>query len=268
MRLNILRSQAAPTDGSTGYNNAWWGECTNGFNVRDTRRGWSYVLTAGHCTVGAYKAGVNYSYSSAETGTNNVGYEVYNFENGPVGGGSTYPQDYAIQPYRDGNTAGYWLGGGVRQNLVNSYCYKGSSTWQGCQEGAFAIRGVYSYDQIGIGWVTCGTGSGDSSSYSGYSANVGYSPGTRCGEVTRKNSGIVTNICTRPGDSGGPLFSEIDGRAYGILHGGYEGHGGCPTNPPGTEWSDYSPISVVMRHVNDQTVYLEGISYGFYVVTN
>jgi streptogrisin C len=185
-----------------------------------------------------------------------------------VTGGSTYPQDYAIEPYQDGNTASYWLGAGARQNLVNSWCYWSSSTWQGCQDGAFAIHGVYSYNQIGIGWVVCGTGSGDSSSSAGYSTNVGFSPGTRCGQVTGKNGGIVTNLCTRPGDSGGPLFSEIDGMAYGILHGGYDGHGPCPTGPAGTEWSDYSPISVIMSHVNSQTQYLEAINYGFYVVTS
>ena len=68
-------------------------------------------------------------------------------------------------------------------------------------------------------------------------------------------------------DSGGPLFSEIDGMAYGILHGGYDGNGPCPTSPAGTEWSDYSPMSRVVSHVNQQTQELEGRNYQFRVRT-
>ncbi len=48
-------------------------------------------------------------------------------------------------------------------------------------------------------------------------------PGTRCGEVTSTNGGFVTNICSRKGDSGGPLFSEATGYAYGILNDGTAG---------------------------------------------
>ncbi len=149
---------------------------------------------------------------------------------------------------------------------VDSWCRNASSTWQGCQTGSYAVKGAYDYSQIAPGWVACGTGSGDDSEV-GYTVNTDVLPGTRCGEITGKNGGLVSNICSRPGDSGGPLFSEIDGMAYGILHGGYDGNGPCPTSPAGTEWSDYSPMSRIVAHVNQQTEEIEGRNYQFRVRT-
>lgn len=266
MRLNVLRSQAAPTWPYSDYLNAWYGQCSNGFNMGDSR-GWVYIMTAGHCTVGQYKIGVNYTYYTDWTP---VSYEVFNFENGPTNSNqSTYPRDYSIQPFQvvgSTNYAHYWLVPYAR-SLVMSWCWWSSSTWQGCADGSFYIHGYYSYSQIMNGWIVCSTGSGDSSSDSGYHSNIGYSPGTRCGQISGHNGGLLTNICTRHGDSGGPLFSEIDGRAYGILHGGTAASGACPTNPPGTEYSDYSPISEILAHVRAQTLRLEGRDYGFYLLT-
>jgi streptogrisin C len=252
MRLNVKRSQAAPTGGSSEYLNAWYGQCTNGFNVSDNR-GWNYIMTAGHCMVGQYRVGINYTYSAGGTP---ISYEVHNFENGCAGSscGSTYPVDYSIQPYQVINYNGapynyydYWSGP-YAKNRVVSWCWWSSSTWQGCADGTFAIRGWYDYATIGVGWVVCGTGSGDASYDSGYTRNVGYNPGTRCGEVTSKDGGIRTNICSRPGDSGGSLFSEIDGMAYGILSTGYRGTGAC-LSPPGSEWSSYSSVSRIHEHI-------------------
>ncbi|WP_200207086.1 hypothetical protein [Micromonospora coerulea] len=264
MRLTVQRTQASTSPVSL---NPWWGQCTNGFNMVDSR-GWNYVMTAGHCMTGTDKLGINYSYSTDRTTP--VGTEVLNFENGPTCDGcSTYPADYSIQPYRTTSTKNwytYW-GGSYARNQVVSWCQSASSTWQGCVTGSYAIKGYYALDQVKVGWVVCGTGSGDDSADSGYSTNVGYLPGTRCGTVSAKDGGLVTNLCTRPGDSGGPLFSEIDGRAYGILHGGTDGNGPCPTSPAGTEWSNYSPISVILAHVQRQTLDLEGKDYGFKVRT-
>ncbi|MBI3899977.1 MAG: hypothetical protein HY308_17035 [Gammaproteobacteria bacterium] len=258
MRLNVFRNQAAPV----GENlNAWWGQCTNGFNMYDTSRGWNYIMTAGHCMTGSYKVGQTYTYSAS---FHPVAYEVYNFENGPTGDSSTYPYDYSIQPYLDYN---YWSGS-YAKNQVDSWCWGSSSTWQGCVDGTFSIRGYYTYAQIGLGWVVCGTGAGDNSSDSGYASGYSSHPGTYCGEVKSKNGGIVTNICTRKGDSGGPLFSEIDGQAYGILSGGTEASGPCPTNPAGTERSWYSPIDKILSHVRSQTLYYEGRDYGFRLRTS
>jgi streptogrisin C len=97
--------------------------------------------------------------------------------------------------------------------------------------------------------VLCATGTGDMDPNNGYK-NSTTLPGTRCGEITGTNGGIVTNICSRKGDSGGPLFSELSGRAYGILNGGTAGVGNCPTTSPGSEWSQYSPLSKIFTDVN------------------
>ncbi|GID30451.1 hypothetical protein [Paractinoplanes brasiliensis] len=268
MRLNVRRSQAAPTGSSTGYLNPWYGQCTNGFNVSDNR-GWNYIMTAGHCMVGSYKVGINRTYS-AGTYTP-VSYEVHNYENGCNGSdcGPTYPYDYSIQPYQvnDGyNWYDYWSGP-YAKNQVVSWCWWTSSTWQGCVDGTFAIRGFYTYNSIAVGWVVCGTGSGDAGSDSGYTRNVNYVPGTRCGEVTGKDGGIRTNICTRPGDSGGPLFSEIDGMAYGILSTGHAGTGACPASPAGTEWSSYTPVSNIHSHVTTQLANTGEPALGFRIRT-
>ena len=54
-------------------------------------------------------------------------------------------------------------------------------------------------------------------------------------------------ICARPGDSGGPLFTEADGKALGILSNGDPGQGAC-TNP--NERNSYAPISTILERVN------------------
>jgi streptogrisin C len=225
----------------------------------DSSRGWNYIMTAGHCATGGPLAGITYSYSADY---HPVSYEVFNFENGGSGY-STYPYDYSIQPYSDYD---YWSGP-YAKNRVVSYCWWSPSTWQGCVDGTFEITGYYPYQNIGIGWVVCGTGSGDNSPDSGYQRGYSWHPGTYCGEVRYKDGGIGTNICTREGDSGGPLFSEIDGRAYGILSGGTPGSGPCPFDPPGTESSWYSPIDKILLQVKTQTMYYENKDYGFQLRT-
>jgi streptogrisin C len=260
MRLDFNRNTAAPVYPSSDNLNAWWGECTNGFNMTDTR-GWSYILTAGHCAVGPNKSGDTRSYSSYDTGRIPVGYELPDFENANVNGSEAYPWDFALQPYTSGSQASYWLSGGAR-NLVDSYCFTYEGT-QSCTEGNFGITGYYYYySQIHTGWVVCGTGSSDANSAGGYHSNIGYSAGTRCGEVTVLNNGIRTNLCMRPGDSGGPLFSEIDNKAYGILSNGTTASGPCPSAPAGTEYSQYTPVQNVIIMAASQT------GYGFNVRTS
>lgn len=257
MRLDMLRNQYG-TD--SDYKNPWWGQCTNGFNMYDYSRGWNYIMTAGHCTVGAFKSGQTNSYR-LDLGQKPVGYEVANFENGPISGGSTYPQDYAIQPYN--NSYDFWSGP-YAKNRVVSWCYWSVSTWQGCVDGTFSISGYYSYSTITVGWIVCGTGTGDGSTASGYFSSEQNLPGTKCGEVTSKDGGVKTNICTRPGDSGGPLFSELDGAAYGILSNGTDASGACPSGSnAGSERSWYSPIDKILTHVKNQTVQYENKDYQF-----
>jgi streptogrisin C len=200
-----------------------------------------------------------------------VSYEVYDFENGPTCGGcSTFPYDYSIEPYRTDtgvNEYDYWSGPYAKNEVV-SWCWYGSSPWQGCQDGTYAIKGYYSQDEAVAGWIVCGTGTGDNDPNSGYVSNGDQLPGTRCGEIQDKgmSAGLRTNICSREGDSGGPLFSEIDGMAYGILHGGTEGAGPCPPTP-NKEWSDYSPIDFILSHVRAQTLQLDKHDYDFHLRT-
>lgn len=269
MRLDVMRTSAAPVNQPPDYNaNAWYGECTNGFNMSDSR-GWNYVMTAGHCMTGPYKVGVDVTNYTDGTP---VSYEVFNFENGPTCGGcDTFPYDYSIEPYRTDtgvNEYDYWAAG-YAKNQVVSWCYWGSSTWQGCADGSFSIKGYYTQSQAAKGWIVCATGTGDDNPNFGYITNAGQSPGTRCGEIgdKRGSAGLQTNICSRFGDSGGPLFSELDGMAYGILHGGYSGTGACPLEPNDTEWSDYSPIDFILNHVRNQTIAYENHDYGFYLRT-
>jgi hypothetical protein len=155
--------------------------------------------------------------------------------------------DWTMLPYQtDGkNWVGYWLDARGNHNLVHSEC-TGSSN-QPCSGGEYQIKGMYTYSQIGIGWIVCGTGSGTEVVYP--KTNAGFTPGTRCGHIMSKsvdqgdyydtNSiwgfGIQADICTREGDSGGPLFSQIDGMAYGILSGG-------PTRVPTATDSATCPV--------------------------
>ncbi len=261
MRLNVLRSSATPVSPNGENLNAWWGQCTNGLNMYSGRSNQRATLTAGHCTVGCYKSGVNYSYFRySATDLRGVGKEVYNFENGSLcNQSSTYPLDYSIMPYQGSGDFNYWLGP-YSERLADSWCWWSEST-KPCTDGSFRLRGYQTYSNIGIGWVACGTGSGDNSSDSGYSTGYSWHPGTRCGEVIAKDGGIKTNICSRPGDSGGPLFSEIDGMSYGILSNGTPNVSGVCLSPAGTEWSSYSPTEKIINHVKSQTLYYEGIDY-------
>ncbi|MFG1712454.1 hypothetical protein [Micromonospora sp. NPDC049203] len=254
-RLDVRRNSPSPVYPNGEALNATWGQCTNGFNIKDSR-GWSFILTAGHCTVGPNKTGDTRTFSSYETGRTPVGYELGDWENANVDGASSYPWDFALQPYVTTSTTNYaetWLSGYSR-NLVNSYCWSSEGT-NACTEGTFGITGYYGYGSIDIGWVVCGSGSADASSTSGYHSNIGYYNGTRCGGVTAKDGGIRTNLCMRPGDSGGPLFSEADSKAYGILTDGTDGSGKCPTNPAGREYSRYTPISNAFSLAKTQSGY-------------
>lgn len=47
-------------------------------------------------------------------------------------------------------------------------------------------------------------------------SGAGYLVGTRCGRVLSTDVGINTDLCARPGDSGGPLYSQTDHTALGI----------------------------------------------------
>ncbi|KIR66254.1 S1 family peptidase [Micromonospora haikouensis] len=185
------------------FNKNYQWSCTNGFNVHGSD-GWQYTLTAGHCS----EAGTAYYSKHAGLWVGRYNYPTYVSQ--------IYPYDGVIMPYVVMNGfeyVTYWVVN-PRNTVFNS---RGSAQ--------FPIYGMYSYAQIGVGWVACHTGQ--------------TSNNTRCGTVLTKDGGIKTDICTQNGDSGGPLFSEADHMAYGILHGGTDKVGNCTTR------SYYSPLSKV-----------------------
>jgi streptogrisin C len=187
----------------------WIDWCTNGFNVHGSN-GWQYTMTAGHCV-----APSNYLYFDDDSHW--VGYRNLATT---AGFGGDYPADGTMMPYivtGGVNYSEYWLNGQPKNRVWDT---KKSNS-------LFPITGSYTYAQIGTGWVACSTGA--------------TSLNTRCGSVTGKDGGIVTNICVKGGDSGSPLFSEIDNKAYGVLSSGLTAswNGSCYTT------SYFSPVSVV-----------------------
>jgi len=238
-RLDVKRT-SANTDPDN--ENPLWGECTNGFNLVDSS-GTAYLMTAGHCMVGSDKTGTNKTYDNAGTqiSTESSTYEYAYLSNGT----SSYPVDYSIQPIANAST---WKPAGQ----VLDFCWPGVVTSSSCVTQRVPITSDVAYASVVVGTVLCATGTGDDDSRFGYKSS-GSAPGTRCGEVTSLNGGIRTDICSRKGDSGGPLFDEVSRTAYGILNDGTAGSGACPTSPPGSEWSQYSPVSLILARVNAQS---------------
>lgn len=212
--------------------------CTNGFNVI-AANGTRYTLTAGHCVTGPnHDDGLDYSTHNGIP----VGVETWLTD-------STFP-DYTVMPYRTPNDTIKWLGqpGAANQNLVRSACASGNRPGA-CTWKDFAITGYKALRNVRVGAVVCATGAGDQDTHGG----VGSKPGTRCGEITRVDaqSRIYTNTCSRSGDSGGPLFSQVDKNAYGILEGGTPGSGAC--GGVGSEYSTFSAIDSVLARLTKRS---------------
>ncbi|MEU4779998.1 trypsin-like serine protease [Micromonospora sp. NPDC023633] len=230
--------------------NGTWGGCTAGFNARTTggtHNGWGWVLTAGHCVVG----------KTNDTTVHHNGYNIVN-QHGVAGGqylmeSNSYPYDFAFLSYKSGTESVAWLENQAYRNKVLKYCRNGghdsnADTPCGTQatEATVLINGYYALSQIKAGWIVCATGSAsDTANYPesyGSGAGAGYLVGTRCGRVTSTDVGINTDVCARAGDSGGPLFSQIDNTAYGIL----EGNQQARTDPCYShEMNNYVPISKI-----------------------
>jgi streptogrisin C len=223
--------------------NGTWGGCTSGFNLRSTGGGFpgkGWVLTAGHCM----------RTKTNNTPTQHNGNDVL-MQHGIEK--SAYPYDYAALPYVDDAAATKWLEGQTGRNRVLKYCRNGgmdsdSDTPCGTQatsEDEY-ITGTHTLADIKAGWVVCATGSASSSvNYpdsvdSG--AGAGYLVGTRCGRVLSTDVGVNTDLCARPGDSGGPLFSQVDHTALGILEGNQQARTG-PCQPG--ELNNYAPIETI-----------------------
>jgi streptogrisin C len=239
--------------------NGEWGSCTSGFNLRG--EGWVYLLTAGHCALlpgpkrqcfyhnglpVAWEKASSGSESGCRTGTGNTNY-AKNVTSAQL-------IDYAILPfYTEGASwSSYWLTGRSRHNLVQSQCVSPSA--KSCTSGTYAISGLYAWNQIQTGWVVCSTGTGTHEVYT-KEVPTGYVPGTKCGEISSKTctdyytcdpstygQGLAVNICTRAGDSGSPLFSQIDSKAYGILSGGPSRDGLACDLSNQLEYTIFSPL--------------------------
>ncbi|PSL53625.1 streptogrisin C [Saccharothrix carnea] len=228
--------------------NGTWGGCTAGFNLRSTGGGHpskAWVLTAGHCM----------ATKTNNTPTQHNGVPVlqqHGIEK------NSYPYDYAAVLYVDTPTRHTWLENHTGRNRVLKYCRNGgadSNADTPCGEQATSvdeyITGIHPLSEVKAGWVVCASGSGASSvDYPGIvdsGAGAGYLVGTRCGRVLSTDVGINTDICARPGDSGGPLFSQVDHTALGILEGSQQArHGVCYAG----ELNNYVPIDTILTDLN------------------
>ncbi|ONI80930.1 hypothetical protein ALI22I_46245 [Saccharothrix sp. ALI-22-I] len=228
--------------------NGTWGGCTAGFNLRTTGGGFpgkGWLLTAGHCMA---------------TKTNNVPtqhngnpvLQQHGIEK------NSYPYDYAALPYVDAAAENTWLASQTGRNRVLKYCRNGggdSNADTPCGQQATSvdeyITGIHTLAEVKAGWVVCASGSG--SSAVNYPASVdsgageGYLVGTRCGRVLSTDVGINTDICARAGDSGSPLFSQVDHTALGILEGSQQArHGICYAG----ELNNYVPIDTILTDLS------------------
>ncbi|MFD4641849.1 trypsin-like serine protease [Lentzea sp. NPDC058436] len=228
--------------------NGTTGGCTSAFNLRTTGGafpGVPWVLTAGHCMA---------------TKTNNVPTEhnrqVVLNQHGIEK--NSYPYDYAALRYVDAATQNRWLDSQTDRNTVLKYCRNGGLDSNGdtpCGPQATSqnqeITSVTPLSGILTGAVVCATGSGASSvnypdSYDSGSG-VDYLVGTRCGRVLSTDVGINTDLCARNGDSGSPLFSQVDRAGLGILNGSQQSRSGpCQLG----ELNNYSPLSTVLEDLS------------------
>ncbi|NES15312.1 MULTISPECIES: trypsin-like serine protease [Micromonospora] len=221
------------------------GGCTVGFNIR-SRVGQWYILTAGHCVVGGRHQHVDQTWHQYLGPKVPVSVE----STAPVLAENAFPNDYAIMPYQPGALQRWQYPGAAGPSLVNYWCVADNPACTASRD--VPITGYVPYSAIQTGWVVCATGSGytpkSGEVYVDSGAGAGYVPGTRCGEIYDKTGGgIDVHICARPGDSGGPLFTESDGKALGILSDGDPGSGPC-TNPD--ERNHYAPVSTILARVN------------------
>ncbi|SFH61807.1 trypsin-like serine protease [Amycolatopsis regifaucium] len=227
-----------------------WGGCTSAFNLRSTGGGFpgkGWVLTAGHC--------MRTKTNNTPTQHNgNAVVQQHGIEK------SSYPYDYAALPYVDDAAATKWLEGQTGRNRVLKYCRNGGMDSNGdtpCGTQATSvdeyITGTHTLAEIKAGWVVCA--SGTASSAANYpdsvdsGAGAGYLVGTRCGRVLSTDVGINTDLCARPGDSGGPLFSQADHTALGILIGNQQSRSGpCQAG----ELNNYAPIETITTDLSER----------------
>lgn len=239
------------------------GGCTTGWTLRSRKTGALFVLTAGHCVLNpATHARIDDTWHQYLTTKTPVVVEHPDPAMRALLGENVAgddPRDYAIMPFPDAETETFWTGplvptrtGWTRRplGLINIWCPGG------CGGRPIPVTGVAPTASVVPGAVVCATGAaytpaaGEPIVDSG--AGEGYQPGTRCGTVSAISpAGLVTvNICARPGDSGGPLFTEANGKAIGILKYGDAGRGACTNS---AEKNHYVPVEWILSRVNSRT---------------
>ncbi|MFC4909547.1 hypothetical protein [Actinomadura gamaensis] len=213
------------------YNNAnqGVGNCTLGFNVRGSN-GWLYTITAGHCLSqnGAHMTAHNYSWVGYDTGSTFVL-------------ATAYGNDFTLMPFAvlgGTNYAAYWN----PAPWVFSGCFHSP---QPCTDNtAFPITygsngGIRTYGEIQVGWVACAGG---------------WTDDTQCGHVTGKSNGIIMDICRYHGDSGGPLYSQVDHSGYGIFDNFFQPDGSpCPYAGASSEYTALSSAFTWANHFTGLT---------------
>lgn len=178
--------------------------CTGGFVVRSRVDSTRYLLTAGHCLV-----------TGESWYLNKVGGSFHYI--GPVSAKISAPSGDAgiirvSSASRTPSAPWIYLSANYKQNIVRN--------------PAYAIKGL---GRSVVGARICATGR---------------ISGTRCGKVTRVgytsylagSAATVTSLCSKPGDSGGPLFSYS--RGYGVVAGGWDSCTGSGTY--GTTYTELS----------------------------
>ncbi|WP_186762790.1 peptidase inhibitor family I36 protein [Lentzea tibetensis] len=216
-----------------------WGGCSAGFNVKGDKNGQVYTLTAGHCVLTPNH--------QKEDRTYHNGIPV-NTERGSIAqypDDGILPADYALLPYQqtgDTNWADHWINKRAKKNGVFVRCQAGTRP---CNPEFTYMAGMMPVLDMKRGEVVCATGSANVET-TNTDHNNGYEAGTRCGQFFGVLSFyLLTDICSREGDSGGPLFSQVNRKAYGILKGSIPGKPGpCQV---GNEESDYTPLQGLLN---------------------
>lgn len=236
------------------------GGCTTGYMLRSARTGQLFVLTAGHCVASATHTRVDDTWHRYLVEKKPVVVEHPDAAMRPLlaeNVSGVNANDYAVLPFPDAATTAFWTKQQISPRgrtgqflgLINAWCPGGCA-------GSITVpvTGVKPVSDVVIGSVVCATGAGYTPAAGekivDSGAGAGYQPGTRCGTVMNKGVLVSVEICARPGDSGGPLFTEYDGKAIGILKYGDPGQGAC-TNPD--EWNHYVPVASVLTRVNSRT---------------
>jgi hypothetical protein len=220
-----------------------WGGCTLGYVVQmpggpDQK----YLLTAGHCFYDSSDPAGNHNRKEERvwhngievgqegTGDGSYGHSAHGNHSGddPHGPSNEYTwltPDYAMIPVQNQD---FWFGQTAdrKPGLLAAYGDCDNKTQEGydCQiDDVLAITGTASHPPAGT--AVCQQGTAEEGN-TGTHAESGWRPGQRCGEVianqdeTMNGKRVITNFCTAPGDSGGPLYiahKDDTASAIGIL---------------------------------------------------